>query len=144
MKRLLFALALLALAVSTAPIERAAAMGPALSAWYNNADGYLYLKGYGFTPGGTVHIDVHAYDAAGGLRNDHLITSATAAPWSGLVFWGTRVDYYDLSAGEFRIAAGPYGPRADGGCLVSFKIEAFDKSTGLTASSFFDVPDCGK
>ena len=143
MKRLVLLLVLFGLTLA-APIERAGASSPGLSAWYNDGDGYLYLKGYDFTPGGTVHIDIDAYDLTGAVRHDHLVTTATAAPWSGIVWWGARADFYVLDAGEFRIASSPYGPHAGDYCLIGFKIAALDKSTGQIVDQGFDMLDCGQ
>jgi hypothetical protein len=122
-KRLVFALALLALAVAAAPHERAAASAPGLSVWYNSSDGYLYIKGYGFTPGGLVQLTIDE-QVQKWYRNE--TTKALAEPFEGWLFWGNRWDYFSLAPGDFRVGYGLYG------CPNHFVVKAYDVSTGLT------------
>lgn len=128
-RRVLLLLVLFGLVATAVPHQQAAASAPGLSIGYNRADGYLYIKGYDFTPGGLVRLTIEE-KVQKWVRKETV--KALAEPFEGWLFWGSRWDYFSLAPGDFRVAYGLYG------CPNHFVVTAYDESTGLTTR--FELP----
>jgi hypothetical protein len=129
LRRLLFGLALLTLAVGALPARHAAAGGPTIVARYGSFPGegeWVNVSGDGFTPGGSVTVWV-----LNESNGEWASATATAswASYSYVCLGGSTCWWNETSpGGRFAVSVSVY-------CANSIAVYAIDRTTGQVAST---------